>query len=53
MQKEQIKELFERFENARYLLERLPPSEDVKKVKRRLDAEEKKIVGKTKKKTLR
>jgi len=33
--------------------ERLPPSEDVKKVKRRLDAEEKKIVGQTKKKSLR
>ena len=33
--------------------EQLPPSEDVKKVKRRLDAEEKKIVGQTKKKSLR
>jgi len=30
--------------------ERLPPSEDVKKVKRRLESEEKKIVDKTKKK---
>ena len=30
----------------------LPPSEDVKKVKRRLESEEKKIVDKTKKKTI-
>jgi len=33
--------------------ESLPPSEDVKKVKRRLESEEKMIVGKTKKKTLK
>jgi DNA-damage-inducible protein D len=33
--------------------EQLPPSEDVKKVKRRLEAEEKKIAGQTKKKALR
>jgi len=33
--------------------ERLPPSEDVKKVKRRLESEEKKIVDKTKKKRIR
>ena len=33
--------------------EQLPPSEDVKKVKRRLESEEKSIVGKTKKKALK
>ena len=32
--------------------ERVPPSEDVKKVKRRLESEEKQIVGKTKKKAV-
>jgi len=33
--------------------ERLPPSEDVKKVKRRLESDAKKIAGKSKKKALK